>query len=40
LGKEEFVLQEAQSMLDSLVEMGVFGGALALGFFIGRKITK
>jgi uncharacterized membrane protein (Fun14 family) len=40
LGKEEFVLQEAQSMFDSLVEMGVFGGALALGFFIGRKITK
>ena len=40
LGKEDFVLGEAQSMLDSLVEMGIFGGALALGFFIGRKITK
>ena len=39
LGKE-FVLQEAQTMLDSLIEMGIFGGALALGFFIGRKITK
>ena len=40
LGKEDFVLQEAQTMLDSLIEMGIFGGALALGFFIGRKITK
>ena len=40
LGKEEFVIQEAQSMLDSLLEIGIFGGALALGFFVGRKITK
>ena len=40
LGKEDFVLQEAQTMLDSLIEMGIFGGALALGFFFGRKITK
>jgi len=40
LGKEDFVLQEAQTMLDSLIEMGIFGGALALGFIIGRKITK
>ena len=38
LGKEDFVLR--QTMLDSLIEMGIFGGALALGFFIGRKITK
>jgi len=40
LGREDFVLEEAQTMLDSLIEMGIFGGALALGFFIGRKITK
>ena len=40
LGKEDFVLQEAQTMLDSLIEMGIFGAALALGFFLGRKITK
>ena len=40
LGKEEFVIQEAQSMLDSLLEIGIFGVALALGFFVGRKITK
>jgi len=40
LGKEEFVIQEAQSMLDSLLEIGIFGVALALGFFVGGKITK
>jgi uncharacterized membrane protein (Fun14 family) len=40
IGQREFAIQEAQSMFDSLVEMGVFGSSLALGFLIGRKITK
>ena len=40
IGQKEFAIQEAQSMFDSLVEMGVFGGSLALGFLIGSKITK
>ncbi len=40
LGQKEFVIQETQSLFESLVEMGVFGASMALGFFIGRKITK
>ena len=40
LGKEEFVIQEAQSVLVSLLEIGIFGIALALRFFISRVITK
>ncbi|MBL6744261.1 MAG: hypothetical protein ISP83_07795, partial [Candidatus Poseidonia sp.] len=32
VGQREFAIQEAQSMFDSLVEMGIFGGSLALGF--------
>ena len=40
LGQKEFAIQEAQSMFDSLVEMGVFSGSLVLGFLIGRKLSK
>ncbi|MBL6806921.1 MAG: hypothetical protein ISQ54_05600 [Candidatus Poseidonia sp.] len=40
VGQREFAIQEAQSMFDSLVEMGIFGGSLALGFLIGRRLSK
>ena len=40
LGQKEFAIQEAQSMFESLIEMSVFGGALVLGFLIGRKLAK
>jgi len=40
VGQKEFVIQQSQSLFDSLVEMGIFGAAMALGFFIGRKLLK
>ncbi|MBL6748641.1 MAG: hypothetical protein ISP85_06615 [Candidatus Poseidonia sp.] len=40
VGQREFAIQEAQSMFDSLVETGIFGGSLALGFLIGRRLSK
>lgn len=40
VGQKEFAIQQTQSMFDSLVEMGVFGGSLFLGFLIGRRLTK
>ena len=40
VGQREFAIQEAQSMFDSLVEMGIFGGSLVLGFLIGRQLSK
>ena len=40
VGQGEFAIQEAQSVFDSLIEMGVFSGSLVLGFLIGRRLTK
>ena len=40
VGQREFAIQEAQSMFDSLAEMGIFGGSLVLGFLIGRRLSK
>jgi hypothetical protein len=36
----EIIVGQAQDLADSLIEMGVFGSSLVLGFLIGRKLKK
>ena len=40
LGSQEVVVGHAQELLDTLVEMGVFGAALAGGFLLARRVFK
>ena len=40
IGKEEVVVGQAQELLDTLVEMGVFGAALAGGFILAQRLFK
>ena len=40
IGKKEVVVGQAQDLLDTLVEMGVFGVALAGGFILTQRIFK
>jgi len=40
LGQKELVIGEAQNLFDTVVEMGVFGGALAGGFLLAQRIGK
>lgn len=38
LGSQEVVVGRAQELIDTVVEMGVFGGALAAGFLLARRV--
>ena len=40
LGSQEVVVGQAQELFDTVVEMGVFGGALAGGFFLAQRVFK
>jgi len=40
LGQKELVIEEAQNLFDTVVEMGVFSGALAGGFLLAQRIGK
>jgi uncharacterized membrane protein (Fun14 family) len=40
LGQKELVIEEAQNLFDTVLEMGVFGGALASGFLLAKRIGK
>ena len=40
LGQKELVIGEAQNLFDTVVEMDVFGGALAGGFLLAQRIGK
>ena len=36
----ELLIGQAQTLFDSLVEMGIFGVSLVAGFLIGRRLKK
>jgi len=40
IGQKELVIGQAQDLLDTVVEMGIFGGALAGGFLLAQRIGK
>ena len=40
LGQKELVIGKAQNLFDTVVEMGVFGAALAGGFLLAQRIGK
>ena len=40
LGQKDMVIGEAQNLFNTVVEMGVFGGALAGGFLLAQRIGK
>ena len=40
LGSQELMVGQAQELLDTVVEMGVFGGALAGGFLLSQRVFK
>jgi len=40
LGEKELVIGEAQKLLDTVVEMGIFGAALAGGFLLAQRFGK
>ena len=40
IGKEEVIVGQAQELLDTLVEMGVFSAALAGGFMLAQRLFK
>ena len=40
IGKQEVVVNQSVDLVESLVEMGVFGAALAAGFLLARRIGK
>lgn len=40
IGKQEVVVNQSVDLIESLVEMGVFGAALAAGFLLARRIGK
>ncbi len=40
LGQKDLVVGEAQALLDTVVEMGIFGAALAGGFLLAQRFGK
>jgi len=40
LGEKELVIGEAQKLLDTVIEMGIFGAALAGGFLLAQRFGK
>ena len=40
IGQQELVLNQTTDMFESLIEMGVFGGALLCGFMLAKRIGK
>lgn len=40
LDAPDLLIGQAQGLFDSLVEMGIFGVSLVVGFLIGRRIKK
>ena len=40
IGQQELVLNQTTDMFESLIEMGVFGGALLGGFMLSKRIGK
>ena len=37
---QEIVVGQANSLVETLTEMGLFGASLAVGFFVGQKVAK
>jgi len=37
---QEIIVGQANSLVETLTEMGLFGASLAVGFFVGQKIAK
>jgi uncharacterized membrane protein (Fun14 family) len=40
IGQKELVVGQAQDLIDTVVEMGIFGAALAGGFLLAQRIGK
>ncbi|MGB1955652.1 MAG: FUN14 domain-containing protein [Candidatus Poseidoniaceae archaeon] len=40
IGQQELAIGKAQEMIDTVVEMGIFGVALAAGFLLVQRIGK
>ena len=40
IGQQELAIGKAQEMIDTLVEMGIFGAALAGGFLLAQRFGK
>lgn len=40
LDAPDLLIGQAQALFDSLVEMGIFGVSLVVGFLIGRRLKK
>ena len=40
LDTPDIIIGQAQDLFDSLLEMGIFGASLVLGFLIGRRLKK
>jgi len=40
LGSEEFAVNQATALVESLIELGAFGAALAAGFLLSRRVVK
>jgi uncharacterized membrane protein (Fun14 family) len=40
IGQKELVIGQAQDLFDTVVEMGIFGAALAGGFLLANRIGK
>lgn len=37
---QEIVVGQASNLVDTMMEMGVFGASLAVGFYIGQRLAK
>ena len=37
---QEVLVGQARNLVDTLMEMGVFGASLAAGFYIGQRLAK
>jgi uncharacterized membrane protein (Fun14 family) len=40
IGQKELVIGQAQDLINTVVEMGIFGAALAGGFLLAQRIGK
>lgn len=40
IGQQELAIGKAQEMIDTVIEMGIFGVALAAGFLLVQRIGK
>jgi len=40
IGQKELVIGQAQDLIDTVLEMGIFGAALAGGFLLAQRIGK